>query len=84
MAVGPNGSADAFTKALRELVEEAVENGNRPLREDIAGLKSDVSVLVKQQADLESQLKVDRENAQTQIMEVNRAISQIGSQSAKQ
>ena len=38
----PNGSVDLLAKAMRQVFKEAVEEGTKPLREDVSALKTDV------------------------------------------
>ena len=79
-----NGSANAFTKALVDLVSESVEKAVKPIKDSqdslldlVGGIEKDVSALKTDVSALKTDVSTLTKNTQSQFVEVNKRLGKL-------
>lgn len=72
-----NGSVDLLADAMRKVFSEAVEGAVEPLRDDVKGMRSDMSAMEgRLNEKIDKGLQTTNENVQSQLAQNRQEISE--------
>ena len=75
-----NGNYDPLARAMRTVVSEAVQEGIKPVRED---MKAMAAQLAQHREEVDSALRTTNENVQAQLAEHRKDVAELLAQNRK-